>query len=117
VPRNRLARRRERGIAAADREQQLGQLVEVGRLHVAAERVAAQDRLEHGICTTTREQRAAEPLERLLLCLGRVDVARDQRRRERDVVELRPALQLERARLRVVEDDVARVPPGRRVAR
>ena len=101
----------------ADREQQLGELVEVGRLHVAAEGVPAEDRLEHGVRPATVEQRAAEPLQRLLLRLRRVDVARDQRRRKRHLVEHGAALQLERARVGIVDDNLARSPAGRGVDR
>ena len=62
------------------------------------------------------EQRPAEPLQRLLLRLRRVDVARDQRPRERHLVEHGAALQLERARVGIVVDNLARAPaasPGR----
>ena len=59
-------------VAAPDREQQLGELVEVVRLDVAAEGVAAEHRLDRGVAPATVEQRAADPLERRLLRLRRV---------------------------------------------
>ena len=117
MPWDGAARRGERLVAAPDREQQLGELVDVGRLDVAAEAVPAEDRLEHGVPPASVEQRPAEPLQRLLLRLRRVDVARDQRPRERHLVEHGAALQLERARVGIVVDNLARAPARRRVDR
>ena len=56
-------------------------------LHVAVERLAPQDRLDRRVALVAREQRAADPLERVLLVVRAVDVLGDERLRQRHVLE------------------------------
>ena len=82
-------------MAPVERAHELLQLVEVGRLDVAVERLAPQDRLERGIAMVAREQRAAEALERVLLILRVVRASGNERERQRNAVERAAAFQLE----------------------
>ena len=75
----RAGRALDHEVAAVERAHERLHLVEVGRLNGAVERLAAEDRLERGIAAVAGEQRAAEPLERLLLLVRVVRPAGDQR--------------------------------------
>ena len=102
-------------VAPAEREQQGGHLLEVRCLHVAVEGIAAEDALRRRVAARAVEQRAADPLERVLLVAGEVGAARDQRLRQRHLLQARPSLELECQRIAVELDDVPRFLAGRGV--
>ena len=99
------------------REQQPHHLLELGGLHVAGEGFAAKDGLDGGIAAVTVEQRARDPLQRVLLCSGGVGLARYQRRRRGDPGEARPTLEGDHAGVAVELDDLTGVLTCARIER
>ena len=78
----RLARARralDHEVPAVEREQELGQLLHLVRLHVAVERLAAEHRLDRRIAAVAREQRARRSARALppapSCCTGRPGAA------------------------------------------
>src|SRR5439155_11349261 len=74
-----------------------------------------EQHLERGVAPVAREQRAAEAEKRRPLLLRPVRPAGDERFRERDVLQARPALEDERAGDVVELEDLARVLAGLRI--
>ena len=94
-------------MPTVERQEELGELLHLVRLHVAIERLAAEHRLDRRIAAVVREQRVSDPLERCLLRLGAVRAAGEQRLGQWHFGEARATLQLEHARVEVVAEQLA----------
>ena len=102
-------------VATAEARDELLRRFEVVLRERRRERLADEDRLGCKVRVAAGEHRACETPQRGLLHPRVVRPARDQRRRERHVLERWAAPQRERARLLVERLDLPRRPAGRRV--
>ena len=105
-------------VALVEVEHEPLHLLEVGRLHDLApgpRPLAREDALERRVATRALEQRAREPRERLALRLRVERPARDERARQRHLLERGPAHERQAPDGVVELEDLARLLPGRRV--
>ncbi len=95
-------------MAPAEPEHEPGHLVEVARLDVVPERRAAEHRLDGRVAPVAGEQRAPDPLQRILLRIRVVGPAGDEPPGQRLLGDRRAAPERERPRVTVELDDFPR---------
>jgi hypothetical protein len=99
-------------MATVEREHQPGDLLEIRGLDLVVERLACEHGLGRRVAPVAGEQRAPDPHQRILLGVGAVGPTGQERPRQLDVRELRPAPEPEQTLLAVERDDLACVAAG-----
>ena len=97
----RAGRSLDHQVPAVEPEHELGHLAEIRRLDVTRERLAAQHRLDRRKAPVAGEQRAADPLQRILLRIGVERSPGDQCPRQRLFSDRGPSAEREHPRLAV----------------